>query len=76
MSVLIKNVSMPCDCEVCKFFSVHESGCWLEYGKFISRPSERPKWCPLVEVPKHLEKKIEEYNEPLGLSWKEREDEV
>ena len=64
-------VDMPCDCEVCQFFSDWESACIIEHGKFISTPSERPKWCPLVDVPKHLEKKVEEYNAPLGVTWKE-----
>ena len=53
MSVLIKGMEMPKDCEHCRFCGIDvESGCWVKKNWIIRRVGEnRPSWCPLVDVP-------------------------
>ena len=53
MSVLIKEMKMPDNCESCAF----ESGfgfCLAKSDNFCgyTNYNKRPEWCPLVELPK------------------------
>lgn len=52
MSILIKGMEMPEDCEHCSFCGVDvESGCWVTKNWIIRKVGQdRPSWCPLVEV--------------------------
>lgn len=52
MSVLVKGMDMPDNCELCAFES--EFGfCLAKSDNFSGYTSDRkrPEWCPLVEVP-------------------------
>lgn len=57
MSILIKGMSMPMNCETCELSSTDSSGffgCCVT-GSIVMRKREqdRPPWCPLVELPPH-----------------------
>lgn len=53
MSVFIKGMGMPKNCEECLFYEVDvENGCWLKKYFCVRRYGiDRPSWCPLVEIP-------------------------
>lgn len=53
MSVLVKNMKMPKDCEHCRFCGIDvESGCWIKKNWIIRKVGVgRPDWCPLIEIP-------------------------
>ena len=55
MSILIKGMEMPKDCEECLFYEVDvENGCWLKKYFCVRRYGiDRPSWCPIVEIPPH-----------------------
>lgn len=57
MSVLIKGMKMPKDCEHCglsKTDSAGFFGCSITENIVLRKTEEnRPSWCPLVEVPPH-----------------------
>lgn len=52
MSILIKGMEMPENCEECLFYEVDvENGCWLKKYFCVRRYGiDRPSWCPLVEI--------------------------
>ena len=57
MSILIKGIDMPENCETCELSSTDSSGffgCCVT-GSIVmrKREQERPTWCPLVELPPH-----------------------
>lgn len=57
MSILIRGMQMPKNCETCELSSTDSSGffgCCVT-GNIVMRKREqdRPSWCPLIEVPKH-----------------------
>lgn len=57
MSILIKGMAMPKNCETCELYLTDSSGffgCCVT-GNIVMRKREqdRPSWCPLIEVPKH-----------------------
>ena len=65
MSVLIKGMDMPKNCIYCPLSHWNKldeiTGCEIVAGKkYVDKEdsdywdsSDRPKWCPLVEIPKH-----------------------
>lgn len=64
MSVLIKGFVMPTKREECPFCDYEEGSClaWLNVKdddktryciQGVHPPKDRPKWCPLVEIPNH-----------------------
>ena len=48
MSVLIKGMEMPQNCEECDVKAVCKN-----YWKLIRKQHTRPSWCPRVSVPPH-----------------------
>lgn len=57
MSILIKNMEMPKNCETCELSSTDSSGffgCCVT-GNIVLRKREqdKPSWCPLVGLPPH-----------------------
>lgn len=61
MSVLVKGMSIPDNCELCAF----ETGfgfCLAKLDNFCGYTNyhERPEWCPLVEVPESHGRLIDE----------------
>lgn len=57
MSIIIKGMRMPKNCETCELSSTDSSGffgCCVT-GNIVlrKREQERPTWCPLVELPPH-----------------------
>ncbi len=46
MSILIKGMKMPVNCEECDVKAVCK-----KYWKLIREHRTRPSWCPLVEIP-------------------------
>lgn len=55
MSILIKNMAMPKNCEECYFdaggYCLAKSLNFLDWCEVNDRP--RPSWCPITEVPPH-----------------------
>ena len=53
MSVLIKGMKMPRDCEECRFSEVIDGlGCMVTHYLILRRHGQvKPNWCPLVAVP-------------------------
>ena len=53
MSILIKGMKMPRDCEECRFSEVIDGlGCMVTHYLILRRHGQdKPKWCPLIEVP-------------------------
>ena len=53
MSILIKGMEMPRDCEECRFSEVIDGlGCIVTHLVILRRyGQDKPKWCPLIEVP-------------------------
>ena len=54
MSILIKNMEMPKNCETCELSSTDSSGffgCCVT-GNIVMRKREqdKPSWCPLIEI--------------------------
>ena len=56
MSILIKGMEMPKNCDSCPCYYETE-GAWRNECEVLQREhyitDERPDWCPLVSVPKH-----------------------
>lgn len=56
MSVLIKGMEMPKNCDSCPCYYETE-GAWRNECEVLQREhyitDERPDWCPLVEIPPH-----------------------
>ena len=55
MSVLMRGVQMPKNCEECNF-----KGECRDYWEKIREAYTRPSWCPLVEVAEQTEPTTEE----------------
>lgn len=64
MSILIKGMGMPKNCIYCPMSHWNKldeiTGCEIVIGKkYVDKSDtgfwqeDRPKWCPLVEIPKH-----------------------
>ena len=63
MSVLVKDMKMPKNCDECRIMtyedtnciSVHElfCGCPIVFRAHPQHEEHRPDYCPLIEVPKH-----------------------
>ena len=64
MSILIKGMDMPNNCLYCPMSHWNKldeiTGCEIVIGKkYVDKSDtgfwqeDRPKWCPLVEIPKH-----------------------
>lgn len=58
MSVLVKGMTMPSNCDSCEFMDCEDvSFELLKYcrmiGMYIDDPLVRPYDCPLVELPEH-----------------------
>lgn len=64
MSILIKGMGMPKNCLYCPMSHWNKldeiTGCEIVIGKkYVDKSDtgfwqeDRPKWCPLVEIPKH-----------------------
>lgn len=53
MSVLVKDMNMPRDCEECRFSEVIDGlGCMVTHYLILRRHGQdKPNWCPLVAVP-------------------------
>ena len=53
MSVLVKGMEMPRDCEECRFCEVIDGlGCMATHYLILRRHGQdKPNWCPLVAVP-------------------------
>lgn len=53
MSILIKGMEMPRDCEECRFCEVIDGlGCMATHYLILRRHGQdKPNWCPLVAVP-------------------------
>ena len=55
MSILIKGMNMPKNCDECRFdaggYCLAKSLNFLDWCEVNDRP--RPSWCPLVEIPPH-----------------------
>ena len=54
MSVLIKGMDMPRNCDECPFA---EATAELYCNSYVLSFEERPKWCPLEEVEEVKEEK-------------------
>ena len=56
MSVLIKGMEMPKNCDSCPCYYETE-GAWRDECQVLRKEcaisEERPSWCPLVEIPPH-----------------------
>ena len=56
MSILIKGMEMPKNCDSCPCYYETE-GAWRNECEVLQREhyitDERPDWCPLVPVPEH-----------------------
>ena len=61
MSVLMRGVQMPKNCEECNF-----KGECRDYWEKIREAYTRPSWCPLVEVA--------EQTEPSGVRYSDHTD--
>ena len=61
MSVLIKGMEMPENCELCMFHGVDvENGCFIKKAFcLMMHGHEKPTWCPLEEVPETHDKRTE-----------------
>ena len=55
MSILIKGMEMPQNCDKCRFQSAFKLYCDAMPYNFCGNTDdiERPDWCPLVEIPPH-----------------------
>lgn len=54
MSILVKGLQMPKDCEACPFWEGLVNGCPIAHYFTIRRKGvDRPEWCPLIPVPDH-----------------------
>ena len=64
MSILIEEMAMPKNCLYCPMSHWNKldeiTGCEIVIGKkYVDKSDtgfwqeDRPKWCPLVEIPKH-----------------------
>lgn len=64
MSILIKGMGMPKNCLYCPMSHWNKldeiTGCEIVIGKkYVDKSDtgfwqeDRPKWCPLIEIPKH-----------------------
>jgi len=53
MSILIRGVEMPQNCDKCRFQSASKLYCDAMPYNFCGNTDdiERPDWCPLVEIP-------------------------
>lgn len=84
MSVLIKGMGMPKDCPYCKMAYYNASdeftGCAVIPGKryamhndaVYAKSTQRPDWCPLVEIPEPHGDLID--RDTLNIGEYERED--
>ena len=56
MSIFIKGMEMPKNCDSCPCYYETE-GAWRNECEVLQREhyitDERPDWCPLVEIPPH-----------------------
>jgi hypothetical protein len=81
MSIIVKGVEMPEACAFCPCFrddSIDGVHCYMCKATFVTYGKEddwiwytRPEWCPLVELPEHHGRLIDE-NEiiiPSLTSW-------
>ena len=62
MSVLMRGVNMPKNCEECNF-----KGECRQYWEKIREAYTRPSWCPLVEVADH---KTEPFDKDINVRSK------
>ena len=64
MSILIKGMEMPENCELCMFHGVDaENGCFIEKAFcLMMNGHEKPTWCPLEEVPETHDKRTETHS--------------
>lgn len=55
MSVIVKGMEMPQNCDKCKFQSDSRLYCDAMPYNFCGNTNdiERPDWCPLIELPPH-----------------------
>lgn len=55
MSILIKGMEMPQNCDKCRFQSALRLYCDAMPYNFCGNTDdiERPDWCPLIELPPH-----------------------
>ena len=55
MSILIKGMEMPQNCDKCRFQSAFKLYCDAMPYNFCGNTDdiERPDWCPLIELPPH-----------------------
>lgn len=53
--ILIRGMEMPKDCESCSFCDYEQANCLAANDRNTLPHSftQRPVWCPLVEVPPH-----------------------
>ena len=69
MSVLIKNMTMPESCGVCKLRT--SVGCApMSETKVRIGTGKREKWCPLVEVP-DMQATVNQYGSNCGARMEE-----
>ena len=62
MSILVKGMAMPERCDECPIRQINLARCQVTRKSTSHHPTgkpmnqkERPKWCPLVEVPEDCE---------------------
>ena len=70
MSVLVKGMSIPDNCELCAFET--ECGfCLAKPDNFCGDTNDRkrPEWCPLVEVPEPHGRLIDENEVRIVMNW-------
>ena len=55
MSILIRGMEMPQNCDKCRFQSAFKLYCDAMPYNFCGNTDdiERPDWCPLIELPPH-----------------------
>lgn len=54
MSVIVKGMEMPKDCDECPFCDYEQGNCVANNERnTLPHDGMKKDWCPLVEVPKH-----------------------
>ena len=55
MSIIVRGMEMPQNCDKCRFQSAFKLYCDAMPYNFCGNTDdiERPDWCPLVEIPPH-----------------------
>lgn len=79
MSILIKDMKMPSKCQYCGLLRYYpENGnVWcnasnklmMEQAWFEKIDIERPRWCPLIELPEKHGRLIDENEVRIVMNW-------